>query len=66
MEMVFILWLTEMPRKFITFHGRAQLTQGLRVGALCTWYRCAVKRLSQIMMITTLTQRQMSYINLRG
>jgi hypothetical protein len=33
METMSILWLTETPRKFITFHGRAKLTQGLRVGA---------------------------------
>jgi hypothetical protein len=32
------------------------------VGALCTWYHRAVKHLSQTMMITTLTQRQMSSI----
>jgi hypothetical protein len=58
--------LTETPHKFITSHGHAKKTRILRVGALCSSYSRVVKRLSQTMMITTLTQGQMSSINLRG
>jgi hypothetical protein len=66
-EMMSILWLNR-PCKFIISHGRAKKTRGLRVGTLYNWYRRMVKRLSQTMMIKTLTQRQIaeSSINPRG